>query len=184
MPDLSASLKGMDLGRLKIIAEFWGIEIEEGKKINSISKDLRAKLLESNRLKEGIDSLPEEPQHALSDLAAHKGRIPWALFTKRYGEVREMGPARRDREKPYLDENATPSESLWYRVLLDKTFFDTAAGPEEFAYIPEDLLKLLPLTGYPAARQFGRPASKSECSRIIPSNDWILDDLCTVLAGL
>ena len=43
MPDLSASLKGMDLGRLKIIAEFWGIEIEERKKIKTIRKDLRAK---------------------------------------------------------------------------------------------------------------------------------------------
>ncbi len=184
MPDLSASLKGVDLGQLKIIAEFWGIEIEESKKLNSIEKDLLAELLNSKRLQELTEGLPEEPQQALSDLVAHQGRIPWSLFTKRYGDVREMGVARRDREKPYLNDSATPSKSLWYRALVGRTFFDTAAGPEEFAYIPQDLLKLLPLTSYPTARQFGRPASKSECVSVIPSNDWIIDDLCTVLAGL
>jgi len=184
MPDLSASLKGKDLGQLKIIADFWGIELEEGKEIKSIGKYLQKELLNPERLQALIESLPKEPEQALSDLAAHQGRIAWSLFTKRYGDVREMGAARRDREKPYLNGRGTPSESLWYRALVGRSFFDSEVGPEEFAYIPEDLLEILPLTAYPDTRQYGRPASKSECARVISSNDWILDDMCTILAGL
>ena len=41
MPDLTESLQGRDLGHLRIIAELWGIELEE--------QDIRSAILHLNK---------------------------------------------------------------------------------------------------------------------------------------
>ena len=53
--------------------------------------NLTKALLDAGLVSEIIEALPEEAQQALSDLVCKEGRIPWAQFSKRYGEIREMG---------------------------------------------------------------------------------------------
>jgi len=67
-------------------------------------------------------------------------------FARRFGEVREMGAGKRDREKPHLKPNSA-AEVLWYRALLAKAFFDTEQGAQEFAFIPDDLSMALEFAG-------------------------------------
>src|SRR6185436_18361684 len=99
-------------------------------------------LLEPDLFTEIIDSLSPEADSAVTALVNSGGRIPWPTFTRKYGEVREAGAGKRDREKLYLQpESAT--EILFYRGLLARAFFDTKKGPQEFAYIPDDLLHLI-----------------------------------------
>ena len=64
------------------------------------------------------------------------------MFTRKYGDIREAGAGKRDREKLYL-QPASAAEILFYRGLLARAFFDTKKGPQEFAYIPDDLLSLI-----------------------------------------
>ena len=53
-----------------------------------------------------------------------------------------MGAGKRDRERPHL-KPASTAEALFYRGLLARAFFDTEKGPQEFAYIPDDLLAII-----------------------------------------
>jgi hypothetical protein len=182
MPTLSQSLQGYDLGHLRIIADLWGIDFDAPDTRIGLAR-LTAAFLDRARAEETILDLPTEARLALDDLYHHEGRLPWPLFTRRYGAVREMGPGRRDRERPY-GKSASPAEMLWYRALVARAFFDGPSGPEEYAYIPEDLLPLLPLPRDAAVAPLGRPATPVERAHIIPAGDRILDDATTLLSAL
>ncbi len=186
MPDLFQSLRGSDLGYLLMVAELWGVELDAPDARRALPL-LTAALLDPRQVVETIEILPVQAREALADLAASQGRLPWAVFGRRYGEVRPMGPGRRDREQPHRAP-VSPAEMLWYRALFARAFFDTPSGPEEFAYIPGDLLALIAsldpkLLPQPSAHKHGRPATSAERSYIQQATDRILDDACTLLAA-
>ncbi len=182
MPDFIKSLQGRDLGAMNIIAELWGVKLEASD-VRSALQRLAAALLDRETLQEIVSTLPAEARAALEDLVHNGGRLPWPLFTRRYGRVREMGAGRRDREQPHHNP-VSPAEMLWYRALVARAFFDGEGGPEEFAYIPEDLLALLPASQEASGAPLGRPATPVERSFILEADDRILDHACTLLAAL
>ncbi|MCK6540589.1 MAG: hypothetical protein L6Q26_11095, partial [Anaerolineales bacterium] len=198
MPDLFHSLLKQDIGHLRIVAELWGLELDSPKAEGAL-EELCASLLDPDLLAELIDSLPPEADSALATLVHAGGRIPWGTFTRKHGEIREAGAGKRDREKLYL-KPASATEILYYRGLLARAFFDTEKGPQEFAYIPDDLLSLLNREmreeekveksgkkmedGMVVSEPLGRPASPGEKGREMLANDHILDDATTMLAAL
>ncbi len=191
MPDLFHSLLKQDIGHLRIIAELWGLELESSKAEGAL-EELCASLLDPNLLADLIDSLPPEADSALTALIHAGGRIPWGTFTRKHGDIREAGPGKRDREKLYR-KPASATEVLYYRGLLARAFFDAEKGSQEFAYFPDDLLKLLEeknktsvvsVNSVTDAEPLGRPASPGEKGREIPADDSILDDATTMLAAL
>ena len=185
MPTLFQSLQNQDLGQLQIIAEMWDIQLQ-APDVRKGRKELAEEILKNKSLiAEVIEALPVQAQAALSRLLGEQGMLPWHLFTQQFGEVREMGPGRRDREKPYL-EPISAAERLWYYGLIARAFFDTAGGPQEFAYIPDELKELLPdfLPVSSASTPLSRPAAPAERTHITPANDQILDHATTLLAGL
>jgi hypothetical protein len=190
MPDLKQSLLGHDLGHLRIIAEHWGIALDATDTRLALPA-LVGSLLNWELVSEVIEAFPEHAVLALNTLVDKQGRIPWVQFTRHFGDVREMGPGRRDRERP----DRTPVsavEILWYRGFVARAFFDSPRGTEEYAYIPEDLLTLIQKIANDknntqtedAARVLGRAATASERAFPIPVTDRILDHACTYLAGL
>jgi hypothetical protein len=181
MPTLSESLQGRDLGDLLIIAELWGIELDAPDVRTGLARLVPA-MLDQNLVEEVVNALSDDSLTVLEELV-RRSRQPWAGFIRRYGELREMGPARRDRERPHL-QPISPVEALWYRGLIERAFFDTPAGAEEFAYIPDDLLALLPLETNPSTGGLGRPAYPAEYAHPIPATDRLLDHACTLLAAL
>ena len=199
MPDLFDSLLKQDIGFLRIIAELWGLELDS-KNVDAAREKLTISLLDPNLLAELIDSLSLEADSAITALVNVGGRIPWPTFTRRFGEIREAGAGKRDRTKPHLNPTSA-AEVLYYRGLISRSFFDTEKGPQEFAYIPDDVLALIsrrngeprkvdrkaspglrePVAG---SEYLGRPASPGEKGREIPANDSLLDDATTLLAAL
>jgi hypothetical protein len=186
MPDLLHSLLKQDIGHLRIIAEFWGLELDSTD-VDSARDELSASLLDLSLLAELMDSLSLQADSAITDLVTSGGRIAWPTFTRKYGDIREMGAGKRDRERPHLKPSST-SEILFYRGLLARAFFETDKGSQEFAYIPDDLLLLIeshkeeiPLE---TTEALGRPASPGEKGGEILANDSILDDATTLLAAL
>ncbi len=185
MPDFVKSLQGRDLGHLRIIAELWGVELEAPDVRRALSR-LSEYLKNGDLLEQVVKALPGEARGALTDLIKNGGRLSWPVFTRRYGAVREIGPGKRDRERPYAHP-VSPAEVLWYRALLARSFFDTPNGPEEFAYIPDDLLPLLNrLTPVESeiSKPRGRLATPGERAYLIPARDHLLDHACTLLAAL
>ena len=206
MPALFQSLSSQDLGYLLIVAELWGLELDSDE-TDAAAKELCASLLDPDLLAEILEALNPETQTAIEMLVAKNGRIPWAEFIRRFGDIREMGPGKRDREKPHLNPAST-AEILFYRALLARAFFNTTNGAQEFAYIPDDLLKFINhgehgehgerekeisedsvLLSFPEEslmnpESLGRPASPVEKAYPIPANDFLLDDATTLLAAL
>lgn len=201
MPDLLQSLLKQDIGHLHIVAELWGLELDSIT-ADDAREELSASLLDAELATELIEALSPQAKSALRALMEAEGRIPWAAFARKYGDIREMGAGKRDRERPHLKPSST-AETLFYRGLLARAFFDTEKGPQEFAYIPDDLHELLynimeePAEEAPApvkpaslpevvapSDALGRPASPGERGRDILANDSILDDATTYLAAL
>ena len=200
MPDLYTSLLKHDLGHLRIIAELWGLELDSNE-TDAATKELCASLLDPDLLGEILEALQPDAQSALEALTSKNGRIPWAEFTRRFGDIREMGAGKRDREKPHHNPAST-AEALYYRALLARAFFNTANGAQEFAYIPDDLFKLIDHEGHQGHEEkkqeisvnsvvsvvesepLGRPASPVEKAYPLLASDSLLDDATTLLAAL
>jgi hypothetical protein len=184
MPDLSHALQKHDLGFLKMVANIWGIELNAPDTVKALPL-LVDNILNNPQIDEFIYALPEDAQNALSALMQNEGRIPWAAFTRLYGELRRMGPARRDRERPDL-KPAWTTEILWYRGLIGRDFMSPTGAdePQEYAYIPDDLVALLPTLQSSTPPPPGRPATPVECAHPRLASDRVLDDTCTLLAAL
>jgi hypothetical protein len=182
MPDFIKSLQGRDLGYLRIVAELWGIDLESLDARLALAR-LGQSVLNRPAVEEIVSQLTTEARQALEELQRSDGRLTWQSFTRRYGIVREMGAGRRDRLQPQRNP-ASPAEMLWYRALVGRSFFDTPSGPEEFAYIPDDLLPLLPSPISATGQALGRHATPGERAYLLPANDRMLDHACTLLAAL
>ncbi len=182
MPNLSASLRDQDLGFISIIASFWRISIERTD-VSAARQSLVDQMLDPELVEEVVAALPSEASDALTAILRNTGRFPWTRYVQQHGDIRQMGRAKRDRERPY-ENNPSAVEMLYYRGLVARAFMDTTDGPVEFAYIPDDLLPLIPFSSPALEEPFGRPASDKEGEFICPSNDHILDDAATMLAGL
>ncbi len=186
MPDLNKTFRGNDLSFLQMVAEAWGVELDQPDAASALPALVNA-MKDPTRLQEVLDQFPPEDfkavHEALLALLEKDGRMPWATFCRQYGEIRAMGPGQRDRVRP--DRNpASITELLWYRGLIGRAFFNLPPEPQEYAYLPDELLEHLhpysPQTSAPP----GRPASAAESAHPISTTDRILDYACTLLAAL
>ncbi len=190
MPDLIASLQKQDLGQLHIIAGFWGLELESTE-LDFALEELSASLLDLEAATETLEILSAETRTALTALVEAGGKMEWVVFARAHGEIREMGPGKRDREQPHR-KPISAAETLFYYGLLAKAFFDSPKGSQEFAYIPDDMLEVLETLGMEAAEPadlpkgdpLGRPATPVEKAFENPVNDHVLDEATTYLAAL
>jgi hypothetical protein len=185
MPNLLQFLQSQDPGYLRILAELWGLDIQL-KDMEAGAQAAVAAMLDTRLAGEIIEALDAPSRAALDTLIRNSGRVPWSRFVREFGDVREMGAGRRDREQPHLHP-ISATEVLFYRGLLGRAFFDTHKGPQEFAYVPDDLLALIrPVSPErPAANApVGRPAGAAEHKLVSVASDGILDDATTLLAAL
>jgi hypothetical protein len=182
MPTLLESLQNYDLGQLHIAAELWGIDLE-APDVRQGRKNLALALLDPEVLVDAFEILPEQALQALAELVKTDGRQPWHQFSKQYGQIREMGASRRDREQPYRNP-VSISERLWYLGLVHRAFLESEHGPQEYAYIPEDIVGLLPDLGADQpAPVLSRPATPGERAYLSPVSDQILDDCTSLMAA-
>jgi hypothetical protein len=192
MPDLLHSLYRQDIGFLRIVAQFWGLELHASEK-DAAAGELAGQMLAPKAVHEIFETLPVEARLALHRLVEAGGKIPWTVFARSFGELQQAGPGRRDREQVHL-EPVGSSEILYYRALLFRAFFDTPSGTLEFAYLPDDLLSLIPQAGQASGiKQVetgkpdeppGRLATPIERARPLPASMRLLDDAVTLLAAL
>jgi hypothetical protein len=182
MPDLTHRLRNHDLGFLRVIALLWGVDLDQPDARSALPV-LNRSLQDPALVQEVVEALPEAARKALDSLVEHEGWLPWSRFTREFGALREVGPGRRDREKPFLDP-ISATETLWYRGLIGRDFLQRGGDLQECAYIPDEFLELLPPVKPAGPQPLGRAASPGETHFEIPVNDRILDHTCTLLAAL
>jgi hypothetical protein len=133
-----------------------------------------------------LDHLPPPALAALHFLLDNGGQIERARFTRQYGDIRPMGGARLQRERPW-EHPASISETLWYQGLIFKAFQVTDRGSLEMIFIPTDMRPLLrpdpPAPTTPAATTFQ--------VELAPTPNWqsgseprLLENFFTVLVYL
>lgn len=132
-------------------------------------------------LQEFYKSLPQAPRQALDTLISRGGSMPWSDFTREFGEIREVGPGRRDRERHWRSPQSV-SEQLWYRALIGRQFRDTPTGPREFAYLPDEVLSGVRPDSTPPDRP--TPQTAPVPDRVHLGSSRLVDDGITVLAAL
>ena len=182
MPDLMHALQGNDLEFLRMVANAWGLELIQPDAVTALPV-LVDSLKDGALLHEVLDVLPQEALEALKTLLENDGKMLWAAFCRKFGEVRPMGPGKRDRERPDL-KPASITEVLWYRALIAKAFLNLPPEPQEYAFIPDDLTQLITHLAPAPVTQFGHPAAEPERELIFPANDRILNHTCTLLAAI
>ena len=182
MPGLIHRLRNHDLGFLQIVALLWGIDLD-APDARSALPVLNQNLQDPVLVQEVVEALPEDARRALDAMVRHEGWLPWSRFTRDFGVLREVGPGRRDREKPFLDP-VSVTETLWYRGLIGRDFLRQGGELLECAYIPDEFLELLPPVKPAGPQPLGRAASPGETRYLTPVNDRILDHTCTLLAAL
>jgi hypothetical protein len=184
MPNLKTSLSNLDPGFLTILADFWGIEktdINPALLINQLIEIMS----NTDQFSNMFDSLPNQSQEAINALAKNQGKMTWVEFSRRYGNLMEIGQAKLEREKKYLKKDST-TEYLWYRGFIFRAFFDEGKEPLEYIYLPDEFVRMRKTALAEALpRIFGKPFTiqKTE-TRVIIANDRILDHACTLLAAL
>ncbi len=182
MYSLATALDDHDLIVLRVIGEWWELDLTGADKAGSI-KALAERLAQIDMPQE-MQYLPPEEAAALQDLVAGNGRVPVATFSREHGEVRLMGPGRLEREEPWFDP-VSPAEALWYRGFLYRGFDETSEGTIEFYYLPQELLEQFPQEKVAAAV---RETAVSSLTPANPPKAWntavtdAVDDLTTMLA--
>ncbi|HOT52587.1 MAG TPA: hypothetical protein PLH68_01150 [Anaerolineaceae bacterium] len=183
MPGIYHCLSGQDLGFLRAAAELWGLNLS-AKDTPTYVRGLAAALAQHPDFEEITAALPDESRAALFALQSRGGSLPWAAFTRQFGELRQMGPALRARKKPHFFPQST-TERLWYRALIGRDFFRKGDELVELAYIPDEFLERLPKfpDAAPPAPTL-EPAPEYAVERALFGQDRILDESCTLLAAL
>lgn len=185
MRTLEQSLMEHELIALRVIGEWWELDLT-GQDKHACVQQL-AGVLGSLDMETEMRYLPPEEAAALRDLARAGGRMPLPVFARRYGEVRQMGPGRLEREEPWLAP-ANVAEALWYRGFLYSGFDETAEGMLAFYYLPGELLTGLPA---PEMEETAVVAERDSdpLAPVAPPSDYetavihAVDDLTAVLAG-
>jgi hypothetical protein len=164
--------------RRAAIARFWGADLPDPHSPQAVGA-LASHMARPEGVLAAWTALNEAERAALSDLLAAEQAIPWLTFTRRWGEVQRMGPARLERLRPW-EHPTSPAEGLWYRGLLFRDVEERPEGLIEVAVLPAELAQHLP----------ARPASPLRLSPttpppvVQPADDTLLDDGCTLLACL
>ena len=181
MPTLLETIGEYEEDLLGIIARQWGIEIEDIP-VKKLSRYVVERITQ-NAIRDFFESLPESDIATLKTLAANKGRILWTQFVRKHGELREMGPVRRQREQPDTQPTSI-TESLYYKGLIGKAFFDAQGGPREFAFIPDEILAFFDQGKRGTIFEHCRPVSNDKIQKKWIANDFVIDHACTALAAL
>ncbi len=138
MENLEQSLMQHHLVVLRMLGEWWEMDLI-GKDKEECAALLAKQLMQVNLEAEMLYLQPEEAT-ALKTLAASGGRMTVGEFGRNFGTVREMGPAKLEREEPWYSP-ASVAEALWYRGFLYRAFDETDDGLIEFYYLPKELLE-------------------------------------------
>ncbi len=148
-----------------------------------MAEALARHMLDAETVAHGREALPVGARKALDALAGAAGRMPAAVFERRFGTLRPMGPGRLERERPWLSP-ANPTEVLWYRGFVYRAFDKSPSNPVEVIFIPPDLLANLPQVEAETAAAAAAPAQgvPQHAPPLPNESDALLDDVTSILA--
>jgi hypothetical protein len=182
MQDLARTLSDYDLELLRVIANRWDVDLNTRDHEQAVER-LAAAMLKPEKVSDVWDRLDDKQHGALQALVGAGGKMPSAMFSRLYGEIRPMGPDKLEREKPYLNP-ASLSEALYYRGFIATTFGEGVKGSQAFIFVPSDLIPLLPThkTSYDLEPLPEQVQAAPQPTQVRAADTSLIDDLTTLLA--
>jgi len=182
MPNLTTSLRAFEIDQLQQIALLWGLEPADEDK-SSLLLSLELHISQPEAFSSILEHLPEPARQALYALKINDGKLPWSTFAQRFGEIRALGKTLRKKEQPWAFP-ASISETLWYHGLLGRDFLRLDSDLQEMAYLPDELLSLLPAVPDQPTKLTLTPLPPDVNVEVSPSSSVILDESCLLLSAL
>lgn len=189
MRNIARTLADSDPGLLPILAKIWDVDVRNLPTSEIIDKLSKA-MLEPARAEKMWDALNDDQIGALKAVLGSGGKMPANMFTRLFGEIRQMGAAQVEREKPYANPTNS-AEALFYRGLIAQAFEQAGPGARPMIYVPDDLANVLPKhkTSYdnietPPAEVDHAIEPMEEVQNVRQADTSIVDDMATLLAYL
>ncbi len=181
MLPLYQTLRNADPALLTVLTSVWKVGKSEDP-----AAALADAMLDPDRANAMWESLADAHRQALQTLLGGGGKMPVPMFTRLFGQIRKLGANQIEREKP-LQNPAGPAEALYYRGLVATAFEMGNTGGLEVAYVPDDLIAVLPThrTAYDnleAETETLAAMDAGAVSEVRPADTSIVDDMTTLLA--
>ena len=188
MPQTSQMIAEYPEILLHVIAELRGASLDGEKNVRAMIDSLGGQITDPTSVlmafQEITDTYPQA-RSALDLLLAEGGEAREAQFSREYGSIRQMGPARLEREQPW---NAPESvaELLYYYGLIGRTYKGAGQNAHTIVYIPSDILPWLPQPTTADGEQglAVLPVPPPPSSRMLRLEDAFLEDAGTLLGFL
>jgi hypothetical protein len=180
MPTLKKMLQTYDQDLICRIGSFWGVDTANLDASSAIDEIYQI-MVSPIALSEELNRLPQSVRDAWYYAAANAKKVTWAQFTRKFGAVREFGPAKRNREQPEVHP-VSATETLWYRGLIGRAFMNLPPEPREFVFIPDEIMPNQPTSSEPILSGL-RPAQPSEYVEVRLADLRILDHATDWLAA-
>jgi hypothetical protein len=183
MRTLADSLSEHPLVLLRGIAEIRQVQLASNAR-DDVAAQLAAALSDESATAAGLADASDEARAAFAALQRAGGKLKIAVFARRFGEIRPVGPGRLEREALWRQPQ-NPAEELWYRGLAFRAFADFGDGPLEYFYIPEDLPQpRIPAATVPTEARPLLPEPAPAPSRGRHALNSLAVDACAVLAAI
>jgi hypothetical protein len=188
MPTTTQMLLDYSDTLLQVVAELRGAFLDGADSREQAVDLLAAQITDPTSVQmayEEVNDYAPESAVALEQLLKAGGEMGEAQFSRQFGGIRQMGPAKLTREMPWLAPEST-AELLFYYGLVGRTF--KGAGPQAHTiiFIPSDVTPWLP--NPQSEEQSGgwtvRPVPPPPASRVLPADDSFLEDAGTLLGFL
>ena len=123
-----------------------------------------------------------QAEDAIRLLLREHGELTEAQFSRDFGAIRQMGPAKLDRESPWLYPESV-AELLYYYGLVGRGFKGAGQRATTIVYIPSDVAPWLPHPQSEAAAAGlpVKPVAPPPVARLILADDSFLEDAGTLL---
>jgi len=153
MRTLLQTLNETEEAILGTVAESWGVTDRPDDRAE-LAELLEATMLDAENAEAAWDKLPDDERQALQTLLGGGGKMMMSMFKHMFGDIRKMGRGAVEREEPHKSPES-PAEALYYKGFIAETIRMSDNGSQAFAYVPEDLVLVLPThrTGYDATAE-------------------------------
>ena len=169
---------------LDVLAELRNAFLDDGSRESRIEL-LAAQLTDPTNVQMAYQDASDysaEAEDAISLLLREHGELPEAQFSRQFGPIRQMGPAKLEREAPWLNPEST-AELLYYFGLLGRGFKGAGQKAHTIVYLPSDITAWLPHPQNPAAASGLpiKPVAPPSTARQTLADDSFLEDAGTLL---
>ena len=188
MPTTVQMLRGYPELVLEVMAELRGAFLESAEIPEQKIELLAAQISEPTSVQMTFEEIAEASppaEGAIELLLREGGEMGAAQFSREYGGIRLMGPAKLEREMPWMFPESV-AELLYYYGLIGRGFKGAGDNAQSTIYIPSDVSPWLPHPQNPALETgLGvRPIAPPPPARLLPADDSFLEDTGSLLGFL